>query len=229
MSLVTEVRHNVHNTRILSHVARWRNPPSFCVMYASREHLEKRTGSHGVGRFQFLQQLVIEFQKSKNEDDKEQVLANLANFAYDPINYDYIRQLNVIDLFLDMLEEPKESFVEFSIGGLCNLVLDKQNKEYIIANNGVKLIIDSLSRSSAEIIISAVTTLMWLITPSTKADILTVPVIQCMQRLSQSGNSRISNLAVIFLQDYCTSDQIQLADEESSALGIPLPSQPATR
>jgi len=24
----------------------------------------------------------------------------LANFAYDPINYEYLRQLNVIDLFL---------------------------------------------------------------------------------------------------------------------------------
>jgi len=28
------------------------------------------------------------------------VLANLSNFAYDPINYEYLRQLNVIDLFL---------------------------------------------------------------------------------------------------------------------------------
>ena len=33
-------------------------------------------------------------------DAKLQVLANLANFAYDPINYEYLRQLNVIDLFL---------------------------------------------------------------------------------------------------------------------------------
>lgn len=31
---------------------------------------------------------------------KEQILANLANFAYDPINYGYLRQLNVIDLFI---------------------------------------------------------------------------------------------------------------------------------
>jgi hypothetical protein len=27
-------------------------------------------------------------------------LANLANFAYDPVNYEYMRTLNVIDLFL---------------------------------------------------------------------------------------------------------------------------------
>ena len=31
---------------------------------------------------------------------KHQVLANLANFAYDPINYEHIRKLNILDLFL---------------------------------------------------------------------------------------------------------------------------------
>ena len=34
---------------------------------------------------------------------KLQVLANLANFAYDPINYEYFRKLNVLDLFLGEL------------------------------------------------------------------------------------------------------------------------------
>ena len=33
---------------------------------------------------------------------KEEILANLANFAYDPINYDHFRKLNVVDLFLGM-------------------------------------------------------------------------------------------------------------------------------
>ena len=31
---------------------------------------------------------------------KEEVLANLANFAYDPVNYEFIRTLNVVGLFL---------------------------------------------------------------------------------------------------------------------------------
>lgn len=54
---------------------------------------------------------------------KTQVLANLANFAYDPINYDYLRQLKVIDLFLHLISEEDEEFVRFAIGGLCNLCL----------------------------------------------------------------------------------------------------------
>jgi hypothetical protein len=36
-------------------------------------------------------------------DAKHQVLANLANFAYDPINYDFLWQLNIIDLFLGQI------------------------------------------------------------------------------------------------------------------------------
>lgn len=47
---------------------------------------------------------------------KEQVLANLANFAYDPKNYEYLRQLQVLDLFLDALTEDNETLVEFAIG-----------------------------------------------------------------------------------------------------------------
>lgn len=44
------------------------------------------------------------------------MLANLANFAYDPRNYEYLRQLQVLDLFLDMLTEDNETLVEFAMG-----------------------------------------------------------------------------------------------------------------
>nr|XP_014337740.1 PREDICTED: armadillo repeat-containing protein 7 isoform X2 [Bos mutus] len=46
-----------------------------------------------VGRLGYLQALVTEFQQTQSQDAKEQVLANLANFAYDPGNYQYLRQL----------------------------------------------------------------------------------------------------------------------------------------
>ena len=41
---------------------------------------------------------------------KEEILANLANFAYDPINYDHFRKLNVVDLFMG----KREMHMEFS-------------------------------------------------------------------------------------------------------------------
>jgi len=58
-------------------------------------------------------------------DAQEQVLANLANFAYDPVNYGYMRQLKVIDIFLNALSQSNPKLVRFGIGGLCNLCLGK--------------------------------------------------------------------------------------------------------
>jgi hypothetical protein len=43
-------------------------------------------------------------------------LANLANFSYDPKNMEDLRMLQVTDLFLDMLTEDNENFVEFGMG-----------------------------------------------------------------------------------------------------------------
>ena len=98
-----------------------------------------------------------------------QVLANLANFAYDPINYDHFRKLNILDLFLDVIaEDTDEKAIEFAMGGVCNCCLDKLNKEYLVKNDGVELTIKCLSSANEETVLSAITTLMYLITPATK-------------------------------------------------------------
>ncbi|XP_036609330.1 armadillo repeat-containing protein 7 isoform X2 [Trichosurus vulpecula] len=67
------------------------------------------------GRLEYLQALVTEFQETTSQEAKEQVLANLANFAYDPNNYRYLRELQVLDLFLDVLSEDSDTLVEFAI------------------------------------------------------------------------------------------------------------------
>lgn len=55
-------------------------------------------------------------------ESKRQVLANLANFAYDPINYPYIRSQKVIDLFIEQLGvSDDKKLLAFSAAGLCNL------------------------------------------------------------------------------------------------------------
>jgi hypothetical protein len=54
---------------------------------------------------------------------KTQVLAHLANFAYDPVNYEWLRKLHVLDLFIDMLTEENEQWKEFGMSGICNLCL----------------------------------------------------------------------------------------------------------
>ncbi|XP_072172792.1 armadillo repeat-containing protein 7-like [Diadema setosum] len=197
-------------------------------MFSSRERLDNRTPSEGVGRLQYLQALVTEFQQTESEECREQVLANLSNFAYDPINYDYLRQLNVIDLFLDTLTEPNERLVEFGIGGLCNLALDKENKALILQNDGVSLVKDCLSSPNEETVLSAITTLMYLTTPASKSEITAPSIVECMHRFAGSSNKRLSNLAEVFLQDYCTPEQRSRAQSEPSGevVGIPLPPSP---
>ena len=142
------------------------------TMFSSKEYLEKKTGKWGVGRFKYLQALVTEFQDTSKHEFKLQVLANLANFAYDPINYEYFRQLNILDLFLgrrgggsechcvlskvlfflltttiDVLAEEKdEKMIEFAMGGVCNCCLDEKNKAYLLENECVDFIVRCLSR-----------------------------------------------------------------------------------
>uniref|UniRef100_A0A2K5TSH4 Armadillo repeat-containing protein 7 n=2 Tax=Macaca TaxID=9539 RepID=A0A2K5TSH4_MACFA len=170
---------------------------------------------------------------SRRPRAKEQVLANLANFAYDPSNYEYLRQLQVLDLFLDSLSEENETLVEFAIGGLCNLCPDRANKEHILQAGGVPLIINCLSSPNEETVLSAITTLMHLSPPgrSFPPELTAAPVVQCMLRFSLSASARLRNLAQIFLEDFCSPRQVAEARSRQahSALGIPLPRSMAPR
>lgn len=103
----------------------------------------------------------IEYQK--------QVLANLANFGYDPINYEYFHKLNILDLFLDVLvDESDENMIEFAMGGICNCCLDKNNQDFLIGNDAILIIAQHLTSSNEETVLSAITTLMYLTTFKTK-------------------------------------------------------------
>lgn len=179
-----------------------------------------------VGRLGYLQALVTEFQETQSQDAREQVLANLANFAYDPNNYPYLRQLQVLDLFLDSLSEENETLVEFALGGLCNLCPDRANQEHIVQTGGVPLVINCLSSPNEETVLSAITTLMFLSSgPGRPAEISALPVVQCMLRFSLSASARLRNLARLFLEDCCPPSLVAEARsrDAQSALGIPLP------
>ncbi|CAG8463097.1 18574_t:CDS:2 [Acaulospora morrowiae] len=172
-------------------------------MFSTYRQLEKRTGKSGTSRPDYLQELVNEYQNTSDQEAKYQVLANLANFAYDPINYDWLWELNVVDLFLDTLTEPDEKIKEFGLGGLCNLCLEKRNKEHILNNEGIPLVIDCIFNEKEDIILSAITTLMFLISSDDdEKGALSDSVRKRMEHLSRSDNVRLKNLATIFLRDY---------------------------
>ncbi|KAK2580123.1 hypothetical protein KPH14_012401 [Odynerus spinipes] len=187
-------------------------------MFSTKEKLIRRTGQNSVGRYDFLKLLINEFQTTASKDAKEQVLANLVNFSYDPINYEYLRQLKAIDLFLHILSEDNPTLVRFAIGGICNLCLDPINKAYILRNQGVQLVSSLLNSYDEGTILSAITTLISLITPESVNDIISPEVIKCMINFSNSTNNRIKNLATIFLNDYCHGHGIEKMKEKADGL-----------
>ncbi|CAH0490972.1 unnamed protein product [Peronospora farinosa] len=131
-------------------------------MLSSREHLQERQGQYAAPRHEYLQQLVDEFQRSPDIFRKEEVVANLANFAYDPINYMSLGRLRIMDLFLDLLDVDQEDqdsnntnydeeittspprkhqLVEFAMGGICNCIADPHLQQQFIDGEGVDILV----------------------------------------------------------------------------------------
>ncbi len=150
-------------------------------------------------------------------EHRRQVLANLANFAYDPINYEFFRKLNILDLFLDILaEDTDDEMIEFAIGGICNCCLDELNKQFLTENDGIKIVTRHLSSCNDETVLSSLTTLMYLTTSLTKKgipvnrhstlhiyfliDTATEYIVGTVKKLSKSSNKRLINLATIFIE-----------------------------
>eukprot|EP00002_Diphylleia_rotans_P040777 TRINITY_DN9754_c0_g1_i1.p1 TRINITY_DN9754_c0_g1~~TRINITY_DN9754_c0_g1_i1.p1 ORF type:complete len:182 (-),score=42.03 TRINITY_DN9754_c0_g1_i1:160-705(-) len=170
-------------------------------MLRTKEQLIERQGKYGTPRFDYLQRLVTEFQETEKQESKEQILAHLGNFAYDPINYEHIRTLHVIDLFLDCLEEDNMLVRRFAISGLCNLSCDPLNIDVIAKNDGIPLIIKCLTSADEDTVLCAITALIYLETPATRADIMKPAVTQLMHQFADATEQKkISNLAKVFLE-----------------------------
>ncbi|XP_076165494.1 armadillo repeat-containing protein 7 isoform X1 [Ptiloglossa arizonensis] len=170
-------------------------------MFTNKEKLIKRTGKNAIDRYDFLKLLATEFKTTKSRDAREQVLANLANFAYDPINYGYIRQLQIIDLFLHTLSEDNIKLLRFAAGGICNLCTDPINKLYILRNHGIQLLTSLLFSQDEDIILSTITSLIFLMTSESKGQV-TTEILERINDLTKHKNNRIQNLATIFLNDH---------------------------
>lgn len=181
-----------------------------CPTMSSQSYLDRKTGADGYGRFAYLQALVTEFQDSDSASSRKEVLANLANFAYDPINYEHLRRLHVVDLFMDMLSEDDEDLLEFGVSGICNVCLDPASAKRIDENGGISSLIACLSSSREEIVLSAITALLYLLGPARRARIATELVIDCMERFAGCSNVRLRNVAAVFLEEcqkktWCTN------------------------
>ncbi|KAM0879156.1 hypothetical protein ACQ4PT_034421 [Festuca glaucescens] len=138
---------------------------------------------------------------------KERIVANLSNFVYDPYNYAFMRQLNILELFLDCITESNERLVEFGVGGICNSCVDPANASVINRCGGIPLVVQCLSSPVRNTVIYALGALYYLCNPSTKKEILKPDVLRVIRDYSAAGavNSSFSNLANAFLDKHVNS------------------------
>jgi len=176
-------------------------------MFTNVQRQVERTGRSGTPRDKYLQDLVSQFQNATDEESKEKIAANLANFAYDPFNYAFMRQLNVLELFLDCITEPNERLIEFGIGGICNSCVDPANALVIVQCGGIPLIIQCLSSPVRNTVIYALGALYYLCNPATKKEILKPDVVRIIREYAAAGavNTSFSNMANAFLEKHVDS------------------------
>ncbi|KAK8808486.1 hypothetical protein WA158_008387 [Blastocystis sp. Blastoise] len=170
-------------------------------MFSSESHLRRRTGKYGTPRFEYLQQLIQEFQDTEDIESKRQIICNLANFAYDPINYGFFRELNIFELFLDCLTEDNDDIKEFAIGGLCNGICDLENMKVISENIEIKDIIRLLSSTNVNTVLHTITTLYYMLEEeSLRPKLIKKNILHAMSNYKDCSNKALSNLATIYLE-----------------------------
>ncbi|KAH8288728.1 hypothetical protein KR054_008688 [Drosophila jambulina] len=100
-------------------------------MFSSHRHLKRRTPAQGIDRREYIGHLVEEYYTTTNVEAQEQVTANLANFAYDPINWPHLLEADALDVFVASLESQNLHLKLHGIAALCNICLDKSAAKHI--------------------------------------------------------------------------------------------------
>ena len=189
-------------------------------MFATPKSLEKRTGKSDVDRPTYLTQLIEEYHCHETTEEKKlQVLANLGNFGYDPINYEFFRRLHVLDIFLNNIvlfyDEKSVSIktLEFSLGSICNLCNDIKNREYLLKKGLVKYVANCLVKCHRNedqakqelILLNSIMILIFVCDETTIDEIMDPDIVLVINQLTFSANKTLSNLANVFIQDYYTN------------------------
>ncbi|XP_017039700.1 uncharacterized protein LOC108087038 [Drosophila ficusphila] len=114
-------------------------------MFSSHRTLKRRTPAEGIDRREYISHLVDEYYTTTNIEAQEQVTANLANFAYDPINWPHLLEADALDVFLASLKSQDQLLKLHGIAALCNFCLDKTAAKFIRDN--LKLIVGLFVRT----------------------------------------------------------------------------------
>ncbi|OQR99063.1 armadillo repeat containing 7 isoform 1 family protein [Achlya hypogyna] len=158
-------------------------------MLSSHARLKARESAKNgaLPRQGYLAQLVAECASPETAPaNKLQCLAHLANFAYDPINFGHLLRLNVVDLFVDVLDEALQAaapadadsaaFMRLAMQGICNVAGDPRFQRLLFENDVLPLLLQATTQSDRATCAAAVATLFFLLdAPASVGSILTNP------------------------------------------------------
>ncbi|KAI7998157.1 Armadillo repeat-containing protein 7 [Camellia lanceoleosa] len=170
------------------------------LFYVHQKRQEGRTGKYGTPRLHYQQELVSQFQNATSEELKEKIVANLANFTYDPFNYTFLHQLNIFELFLDCIMEimePNEKIVKFGIGGIGKSCNDPTNAALVAQCGGIPLIIQFLSSpvrniATEKLVNYALGIMYYICNASNKGKILKPEVVDVIRRYAAADSVGVS-------------------------------------
>ncbi|XP_052889821.1 armadillo repeat-containing protein 7 [Anopheles moucheti] len=178
-------------------------------MFSTQERLKRRTPAGGINRKTYLRLLVDEYYETSNIEAQQQVTANLANFAYDPINWKFLREAKAHELFYEIVQQSLAGVVDrflvlHAIVGLANISLDPVIAEYIERSDGLEQLRALLEkyRTDCEIVCNGLTCYAFLL--NDRRTLLLKQnncLLSLLEHFKRAANSRIVNLATILVND----------------------------
>lgn len=178
-------------------------------MFSSHAHLKRRTPEGGIPRPDYIEHLVEEYHTTTNIEAKEQVTANLANFAYDPINWKYINESGALDVFEDCMKSPNERLQLHAIAGYCNICIDPEAFKFITNFEIFEQIRKLLDLTeAADIQLNCIALLYQLLTADSctqeQKTLIAIPSLlkKITQLRNKSTDQRVKNISALFCEDF---------------------------
>ncbi|XP_055547668.1 LOW QUALITY PROTEIN: uncharacterized protein LOC129731587 [Wyeomyia smithii] len=181
-------------------------------MFSTHDQLRKRTPKEGIDRREYISLLVDEYYETQSLEAQQQVTANLANFAYDPINWNFLKQAKAHELFVEILTHSIDPLLLLhAAAGICNLCLDVHVAEYIVRGATIQQIQTLIAkyRKSNELLGHLLTTLIYV-----KGNTLESDFLKLLETLKNGNNRKISNLVEVLLQNHAVATNQTVLQQE---------------
>ncbi|XP_055904640.1 LOW QUALITY PROTEIN: armadillo repeat-containing protein 7 [Eupeodes corollae] len=179
---------------------------------ANRALRRKKTRNNvNLSRKEFIETLVNEYHTTTNIEAQEQVTANLVNFAYDPLNYQYLRDAAALQLFFQLISLPNERLALHGVAGICNICSDFISRQEIIKPKNIEAIFKIFKETTNTETLIYLLTIFYLLALEDNSVRLKICSSENVQRITlctKSTEQRLKLLAIVFLKDFASTELV---------------------